>query len=150
MLLYLVRHGKAEQGAGDDASRRLTDGGRKAVQRVAKALAEAGVRVDRVEHSGLVRARQTAEILASAVGGEIAAAADLGSSADVVSVANRLDREGSLMLVGHAPFMPKMASYLLGGRPDAELLHFRTGSVACLSNGEGSWQLEWFLPPKLA
>lgn len=151
MLIYLVRHGKAEAG-GHDAARRLTAGGRKAVRRVARKLANAGVRVDRIEHSGLIRAQETAEILAQAVGGEVRAVDGLGSSDDVVPVARRLGSEGgdSLMLVGHLPFMGCLASYLLTGAEDSLSLHFRTGAVTCLSADEGAWALEWLLPPDLA
>ena len=51
MLLYLVRHGKAEAGP-DDARRELTEGGSKSVRRVARALEHAGTRVEGVQHSG--------------------------------------------------------------------------------------------------
>ena len=91
MDLYLVRHGKAEQGIADDAARRLTDKGRKAVQRVARRLAEAGVQIDRIEHSGLVRAQETAEILAEGLGGEVAVAGDLAPDAGVEPVVARLE-----------------------------------------------------------
>ena len=151
MLIYLVRHGKAEAG-GDDATRRLTDGGRKAVRRVARKLAKVGVQVDRIEHSGLIRAQESAEIVAQEVGGEVRAVEGLGSSDDVVPVARRLGSEGgdSLMLVGHLPFMECLASYLLTGDEDSVHLHFRTGAVACLAADEGTWTLEWMLPPDLA
>lgn len=160
MLLYLVRHGKAEQGT-DDAARKLTDGGRKAVRRVARRLADAGVRVDRIEHSGLARAEETAEILAGALGGRVTAVEGLGPLDEVEPVARRfIERERltvngggasqSLMLVGHSPFMPGLGAYLLTGDAEADVLHFRTGTVACLSNEDGAWTLEWFLPPDLA
>jgi phosphohistidine phosphatase len=150
-MIYLVRHGKAESG-GDDSARRLTDRGRADVERVARRLGKAQVRVDRVEHSGLARAAQTAEILARTVGGEVAAVFDLGASDPVEPVARRLegDGAGSSMLVGHLPFMERLAAYLLTGDADRECLHFRTATVACLEGDGGSWRLEWLLPPDLA
>jgi len=150
MLLYLVRHGKAEAG-GDDA-RNLTDGGRKAVGRIARKLSDAGLHVDRIEHSGLARAAETAEILSRAVGGEVVAVAGLGPSDNVAETARRLEGrdDGSIMLVGHLPFMGRLASYLLTGNADAEPLHFRAGTVACLTSSDGGWVLEWLLPPSLA
>jgi phosphohistidine phosphatase len=151
MLLYLVRHAKAGDGA-DDALRELTPQGEKAALRIAHALERGKVHVDRVQHSGLVRARQTAEILQRAVGGRIEVAPDLSPSEDVLQAARRLEDESgeSLMLVGHLPFMGRLAGYLLTGDRDADILHFRTASVACLSGAprEG-WQLEWFLEPDL-
>lgn len=150
-VLYLVRHGKAEPGDDDDR-RRLTAQGRKTVRRVGMALAGAGVRLDRVEHSGLVRARETAEVLAAELGGTVDAASDLRPSADIEAVARRVEEstDGQLMLVGHLPSMSQLACYLLTGDADAELFHFRTSAVACLSRDGGSWMLEWFLAPDLA
>lgn len=151
MLLYLVRHGKAESGA-DDTARRLSNEGREAVQRVARRLAKAGVRVQRIQHSGLVRAEETAEILAEALGGSVAAAPGLGPSDEVAPVAGQLGEgtDESLMLVGHLPYMERLAAYLLSDDADAEILHFRTGAVACFSDDAGHWTLEWFLMPDLA
>jgi phosphohistidine phosphatase len=147
-MLYLVRHGKAEEGPVDQ-ERRLTDKGRKAVRQVAERLESAGVRVDRVEHSGLVRARETAEILQEHLGGELAAARGLNPMDDVEPVTGRVAAadNGALMLVGHLPFMERFASYLLANDADAEMLHFRTAAVACLSQGDDHWVLEWFLSP---
>jgi phosphohistidine phosphatase len=161
-MLYLVRHGKAEEGP-VDAERRLTDKGEKAIQQVAERLAAAGVRLDRVEHSGLARARETAELLQDHLGGELAAVRDLGPMDDVEPVADRLDEAGQdeVMLVGHLPFMERLAAYLLTGDADAELLHFRTSAVACFAQSDGGslkpagrslrpagrWVLEWFLSP---
>ena len=51
------------------------------------------------------------------------------------------------MLVGHLPFMERLASYLLMRQEDVSILHFKTSAVACLSMDSGQWTLEWFLPP---
>lgn len=148
-LLYLVRHGKAEAGHDDDL-RRLTEGGRKTVRRVAGRLADAGVRPDRIEHSGLVRARETAEILAGALGSTPEAVAGLRPEADVAPIARRLlgSPARRIMLVGHLPFMARLTCYLLTGDADSDLIHLRTGAVVCLSH-EGAWLLEWLLSPDL-
>jgi phosphohistidine phosphatase len=148
-MLYLVRHGKAEQGIEDDASRALTPGGRKAVRRVAERLAGTGVRVARVDHSGLVRARQTAEILAETLGAQPMPASGLRPADPVEPLAARLQDE-NLMLAGHNPFMERLATVLLIGTADPAILHFRTAAVACLSRETGRWTLEWFLEPDLA
>lgn len=149
MQLYLVRHGKAEPGE-DDHNRRLTEQGQKSVRRIARRLTDAKVQVDRIQHSGLVRARETAEILAQAVGGEVAAVEGLGPTDNVASATRHADGHGDVMLVGHLPFMERMASYLLTGDADPQILHFKTGAVACFSNADGYWILEWLLPPDLA
>ena len=70
-LLYLVRHGlAAEQGPefANDDDRPLTSGGIERLRAQVLGLRELDVRIDRVLTSPLVRAAQTAEILAAGVG----------------------------------------------------------------------------------
>ncbi len=66
--LYLMRHGEAETDTVIDAQRRLTAKGRATVGRVAGRLLEAQIRPDTIEHSGLVRIRETAEIMSHKLG----------------------------------------------------------------------------------
>ena len=65
MKLYLVRHGIPEKGAGDDPP--LSERGRTDLQRLGSFLARSGLKVKRVIHSPLIRARETALILAPLV-----------------------------------------------------------------------------------
>jgi len=53
------------------------------------------------------------------------------------------------MIVSHLPLVGRLASYLLVGDEDAELLHFRTGTVACLALDSGSRRVEWMLSPSV-
>ncbi len=70
MEFYIVRHGIAEgYAAGGDAERALTEEGRTKIAEVAAGLARAGVEIDHLYSSPLLRARQTAEILAGPLGG---------------------------------------------------------------------------------
>jgi len=65
--LYLVRHAVAEEPAAGvaDEARRLTKRGRKRFARLVRQLTGAGMDIDLVATSPLIRARQTAEILAA-------------------------------------------------------------------------------------
>jgi phosphohistidine phosphatase len=76
MRLYLVQHGDAvpEQ---DDPQRPLSAMGRRQVDAIARWLASAGVRPERTIHSGKLRAQQTAELLATALGGGVETVAGL-------------------------------------------------------------------------
>lgn len=152
VYLYLMRHGKAQANTGDDSQRRLTAEGRATAGRVAARLLEARIRPDRIEHSGLVRARETAEIMSDTLGGTPELVAGLQPSSEVVAAARRLitRSERSVLVVGHLPFMGRLASHLLIGEADEGLLHFRPGAVAGLRNDEGRWTLEWFLAPSLS
>ncbi|MDF2428198.1 MAG: phosphohistidine phosphatase SixA [Nitrosopumilus sp.] len=67
MELYIIRHGKAEevsQNISSDAKRRLTKTGVRELEYVSKALKIFGIQVDYIFTSPLVRAQETAEIIA--------------------------------------------------------------------------------------
>ena len=68
--LYVIRHAVAEDVAadGDDHARPLTRKGRRRFARLVQRLARAGMAVDLIATSPLVRTRQTAEILAEELG----------------------------------------------------------------------------------
>src|SRR6202043_1937585 len=64
MKLYLLRHATAVDVASSDAERELTREGREEARIAGAALTELGVKLSRILTSPLVRARQTAEIVA--------------------------------------------------------------------------------------
>ena len=63
LSLYLVQHGEAVAET-VDAKRPLSAAGRAVVAQVATWAAQRGVAVDRIRHSGRLRAEQTATIFA--------------------------------------------------------------------------------------
>lgn len=153
MRLYLVQHAQAltkEQ----DPERALSTAGRADAERVAAALAGAGVGLWRIRHSGKTRARQTAEIMAAALAVEdgVEVMAGLAPNDAVTGVVPDLAGwEGDVMLVGHMPFVARLAAYLLGGDEEqGPVLAFEPGSVACLERtAPAGWQLVWMLAPAL-
>lgn len=68
MQVWILRHGEASWQASSDALRPLTDQGRADNAALAKVLAEQGVDCDFVIHSPYLRAVQTTEQIAPAVG----------------------------------------------------------------------------------
>jgi phosphohistidine phosphatase len=152
--VYLVRHAKAEQGP-DDFVRRLTKGGRDAADRVAQVLQSKGVQPERIEFSPLIRAAQTAEIIAKRTKGSLIEAPDLQPGRDVETVRERLtaNRAGPLILVGHNPFMEQLAALLIAEDPDRYVLTFHTASVAKLIPLAGSqgrrFACDWLITPSL-
>lgn len=152
MKIYLVQHGEAAAKE-VEPDRPLTEQGMKDVQRIAGALKHAGVEVKRVIHSGKLRAQQTAEILAI----EIAPKLQLETSDRI----NPNDNPGAFdlqtdsgntdtMVVGHLPFMTKLASHLVTGDDVQTLVAYQPGSVVCLELIEkDNWQINWMLRPEL-
>ena len=150
MRLYLVQHGEALPKE-RDPDRPLSGPGRADVERLADFLAKRGVRAQRVLHSGKTRARQTAELLARALGGACEGRSGLAPNdptGDVVQEAS--DWTDDVVLVGHLPFMGRLAARLVAGREDACVAAFRPGGMLCLERGEeGGWEIAWMLRPEL-
>jgi phosphohistidine phosphatase len=75
-----------------------------------------GVEVTEIRHSGKTRARQTAEIIGQALSPPqgVKAVSGLSPLDDVGPVAEELDEVSEpLMLVGHLPFLERLAGQLL-------------------------------------
>jgi phosphohistidine phosphatase len=153
MRLYLVQHGEAVDKT-VDPQRPLSDQGREDVGAMAARLTGAGVRVERVWHSGKLRAGQTADLIAKALnrGGRTEAISGIKPNDDVAAFAQDADVwDQDTLVVGHQPFMGRLVAYLLTGDADAALVAFRPGSVVCLErDGDGSWLLQWMLRPGLS
>jgi phosphohistidine phosphatase len=152
MLLYLVQHGEAKP-EHEDPERGLTDEGRRDVEEVAAFLGTAGIAPDRIEHSGRLRARQTAEILASRLGprGGVREIRGIAPNDDPEPMRGRLDQEpASLMLVGHLPYMGRLAGLLMAGDPEAPIVRFRPGGVVRVDRDpSGRWAIGWAVTPEL-
>lgn len=152
MKLYLVQHGEAASKE-MNPERSLTERGHSDVERMAAFLKKAGIVVSRVIHSGMLRAEQTAQILAKAIAED--------TKLDITDMINPNDLPGPFaqevnelatdtMVVGHLPFMARMVSHLVTGIADHPIATYRPGSVVCLERSdEGGWVLAWMLRPEL-
>ncbi len=54
------------------------------------------------------------------------------------------------MLVGHLPHLGRLASSLLVGEPEREIIRFRNSAIVCLVKSESGWLLQWILTPEMA
>ena len=150
MRVYLIQHGEAKRKE-EDPARPLTENGKAEVERVGRFLAKIGVKVDQILHSGKLRAAQTAELIAKYVKPmkKVEAVKDLDPLADPRIWAERLNKgENDLILVGHLPHLKRLASLLLTGREDLEIVRFRYGGVVCLEKNEG-WSILWMIRPDI-
>ena len=154
MKLYLVRHGEAMT-VGEDPVRPLTAQGRREVERVAGLAQRAGIEVSQIRHSGKRRAEETAEILGAFLqpaGGSVAMPG-LAPNDDVHAVAKLLKAENQpLMVVGHLPFLERLVSLLVTGKPDHNVVQFEKGSIVCLESDANrrGWSVQWAVTPALA
>lgn len=150
MKLYLVQHGIAKTKV-EDPDRSLTDEGKEQTRKVARFIAPT-VAVSRILHSGKTRAWQTAQIFAEYLhqGKSVETAKGLDPLDDPQIQAARLEEEGgNLMLVGHLPHLSLLASLLLCGDPEREIIRFRNSGVVCLERDDGGeWSLQWLVIPE--
>ncbi|MBI3899826.1 MAG: phosphohistidine phosphatase SixA [Gammaproteobacteria bacterium] len=162
MKLLLIRHAKAEERAfslfstDNDAARRLSDEGRKSMRKYAKGLRQIVPTIDVLATSPLLRAHETAEIVADAFACdaliEVPALAPSGSAAEVVEWLKQQAPGVTVVLVGHEPNLGSLVDWLLTGR-ETGFIDFKKGG-ACLIEfparaAPGTGKLQWLAPPSL-
>ena len=156
--LYLIRHGLAE-GLGeawpDDFRRPLTEEGMSRLRKEARGLVRLGVTFDVVLTSPLVRARQTADIVAGGFSTRpaivvIESLAPDGSPQAVLSDLEKHARRTRIALVGHEPGIGELAARLVGSR---RAFAFKKGSICRIDVKSlppaGPGMLRWFITPKI-
>jgi len=151
MNVLLVRHAQAvsPELAPSDSLRWLTAEGRRTMRGVAARIRDEGVTLTRIFTSPLVRAAQTAEILASpqdaAVEVEVWPPLAGGTTAQALAALDRVQDGATVALVGHEPAMRAMAARVTG---HGDFPGFRTAG-ACLTRWEGDrGELVWLLDPR--
>ena len=152
MALFLVQHGKSLP-KDVDPDQGLSQDGISEVERIAGVAKGYAVKVSRIEHSEKKRARQTAEIMASALKPEkgVHERTGLKPLDDVVAFSETIDSSENRMLVGHLPFMGRLTSYLITASVDTPVFKFQNGGIVCLDKDSdtGSWVLQWTLMPTI-
>jgi phosphohistidine phosphatase len=154
MKLYLIQHGEARSEV-EDPERSLTMKGKKEVISVSKTATGLPIRPLKIYHSGKLRAKQTAEIIAVALkitDPSVQSVQGLNPNDDIRPWAERISKEKEdLMIVGHLPFLEKLTSFLLCGDENARLVLFRYGAIVCLDQKEDKrWAVRWILTSEMA
>ena len=134
MELYLMQHGEA-RAKEEDPDRPLTDKGRASVEGVARRAAGLGLRMDVIQHSGILRARQTAEVLANYLG----------------ALERVHEREGLTPLDPTAPVADWLLA-LVAGEEAVQVLSFSMGGLVKLipKQQRTGFAVAWVLVPELA
>ncbi len=161
MKLYIMRHGPAEDqtATSRDSDRALTREGAARVRSVAISLAERGEAPREILSSPVVRARETAEIVAARVFSEpsehpITFRSELGlTSARLRALVGELLQQGKrrIMLVGHEPSLSDFVEMQLGvrlplGMQKAMVVSARVNAI----EGSEAWEVtpRFILEPK--
>ena len=157
LRLFFLRHGLADRSefAGtDDRLRPLTAAGRQRIERQGRFLARMGLQVDLILTSPLLRASQTAEIVARRLGLADRVADDprLGLAFDARRLADIVAGLGAgtrrVLLVGHEPGFSETIGEITGG----SLIVCKKGSLArvdVVDRADLRGVLVWLLPPKV-
>ena len=152
MKLYLVQHAKAASKE-VDPDRSLTEEGLRDIQKLAEFVKPLNLQVDSLWHSGKKRTEQTAEVLAEAIQANknMTARNGLAPNDDVTALADELAAATEdIAIVGHLPFLAKLASLLLTGSESANTVAFKNAGIVCLTRSdENQWQIDWMVTPEL-
>ena len=152
MTLYLVQHAQAVS-KDVDMRRPLSNEGRRDIQKMAAFIEALHLEVDLLWHSGKTRAAQTAESLAKVVKvrTQMTARDGLAPNDDVAAMKDELTSGGhDVMIVGHLPFLSKLASLLLTGDETVGTIAFQNGGIVAFGQPtEGRWQINWMVIPEL-
>lgn len=160
MKIYLLRHALAvDPGTPGftEEQRPLTPEGTARMRAAVEGMKHAGIEFDALFTSPLLRARQTADIVASGFNAksqlkELAALKPGVALAQLWKALAPYNRCRRLLLVGHEPDMSRLASFLLTGRIDGMNINFKKGALCLIEvdslppTNRGS--LRWLLTPK--
>lgn len=153
MFLHLLRHahaGDSTTWSGPDEARPLTDKGRGQADRLGRFLAEQQFSTDLVVTSPMVRARQTADIVAEHLGLSVVVDDRLGEvleAAMVEAILRDHHDPAAPILVGHDPDLSDLVASLCG----AAAVPIRKGTFARIESErplrDHRGTLRWLIPP---
>ncbi len=158
MELYILRHGiavdRGTSGYKKDADRPLTEDGEEKMHQIAEAMLAMELRFDLILSSPLVRAEQTAQIVAGELDQEVTFTEFLAPNANALELIREINDEKPqrVLLVGHEPDLSRLISLLITGSSDAASIELKKGGLCKLTTDTLSFgqcaTLNWLLTPK--
>jgi len=144
MKVMLLQHGDAKP-ENIDPARSLSEKGEKQVEKAAEFFKRLPFYPDVILHSGKQRARESAEIICFALGGiRIEERKGIGPNDDIMPMVSEIMRENrSLMIVGHQPFLGKLASALL--QKDVPVVDLENASPLILKKIENGFVIDTYV-----
>ena len=128
-MIWLLRHGDAEDGSPDE-ERKLTSKGERQARAAGAAMAALGVEPAVCLSSPRVRAADTAKLACESLGAEVELVDALsGGTFDAEELA--AGRDGDVILVGHEPDFSEAVQRMTGAR-----VKLKKGGLAAMEDGE--------------
>ena len=146
--IILIRHSQAEDllDGMDDATRSLTEKGKKKLRKISPFLKQKIREFETVSifSSNLKRSIQSAQILAKRLDRNYVGEQTFLQTGDTEALLDLIREEEvqCLILVGHQPYLSEFSKNLSGLD-----LPFETCACACFSIDEDEFNLEWFAQP---
>ncbi len=146
-----MQHGEAVSET-VDRERPLSPRGLRDAAALAAACKSLGLEAAELLHSGKLRARQTAEALAGVLGLPVRQVSGIDPLSPVGPFARECASRGhAVIVVGHLPFMERLASLLAAGREEPPVVAFQNAGMLCLElsappstkSPEGAWRILW-------
>lgn len=161
MKLYILRHGiaveRGTEGYEDDTRRPLTPKGERRMKQIARAMKKLELSFDLILSSRLIRARQTAEIVAKTLKlvDHLKFSEHLAPDGDSKNLIRDLDhllqQPKSVLLVGHEPYLSDLLGTLLVGKSTLHV-NFKKGGLCLLTADKlrhgPCATLEWLMTPR--
>jgi len=146
-----MQHGDAKPES-EDPERPLSAVGKKETTKIAKKLAKLQVKPTMIYHSPKLRAKQTAEILAKALGAKTEETPGLKPKDSPQTIKNKiseLKEHGTYFFVGHLPNIELVAALLVTDVSEPPIHISRYSAPLCLENPEKIWRIKFYLLPEL-
>lgn len=153
MKIYLVQHGM-NQTKEDDPQKGLSEQGVRDVEKMGQFISKMNLQFEAVFHSDKKRGIQTANILGKHLNNALGVHETdfLGPNDDVnVWLDRLLCSDADPILVGHLPFLNRLASKLVAQDEASQVLFFKHGGMVCLEdeNGNENFSVRWAVTPEM-
>lgn len=154
MTIGFLRHAEAEDVAASDFERKLTPKGLDQAAKAGNFCVRNGLLPDLIITSPVVRARQTAEVVAEATGSDLIEARWLAcgmETADFLHQIAAYSHINFVLVVGHEPDFSEAIGCLIG-MIDPSCLKIRKASLAVVdiaAPNQGCGQLQFLVPARL-
>ncbi|MGE5852780.1 MAG: phosphohistidine phosphatase SixA [Deltaproteobacteria bacterium] len=145
MDAYLIRHGDAVAEM-DNPKRPLSTKGRRDVQRTAHLALARNIQISAIYHSGILRAFETAQILAEILAPPLGLHLHAGllPEDDPAIVKAELDlMDHPIALVGHLPYLNRLAALLTRGDPNRAVVEFLPAMMIGFERQDYQWKITW-------